>query len=103
MNAHNKTHFTHANINCALKDSSCDSPISKNLIVIRLASNASSSSTKVFKCPHKKNDSIFTQWFTLTQDHKGLSKLVMRLSAKFLPKKGKAQWVLKRGSDILTR
>ncbi|KAG5612205.1 hypothetical protein H5410_023486 [Solanum commersonii] len=27
MNAHNKTQFTHAKIKCALKDSSCDSPI----------------------------------------------------------------------------
>ncbi|KAG5610579.1 hypothetical protein H5410_021860 [Solanum commersonii] len=63
MGAHNKTHFTHAKINCALKDSSCDSQLSKNLKLTILASNASSSSTKVFKFPHTKNDSIFTQWF----------------------------------------
>ncbi|KAG5580646.1 hypothetical protein H5410_051273 [Solanum commersonii] len=37
MNAHNKTHFTHAKINCALKDSSCDSPLSKNLMFTILA------------------------------------------------------------------
>ena len=60
MNAHNKTHFTYAKINCALKDSSCDSPLSKMLKFTILASNASSSSTKVFKWPHTKNDSIFT-------------------------------------------
>ncbi|KAG5575810.1 hypothetical protein H5410_055944 [Solanum commersonii] len=60
-NAHNKTQFTYAKIKCALKDSSCNSPISKNLMLTILASNASSSSTKVFKCPHTKNDSIFTQ------------------------------------------
>ncbi|KAG5585535.1 hypothetical protein H5410_045969, partial [Solanum commersonii] len=65
MNAHNKTHFTHAKIKCALKDSGCDSPISKNLRLTILASNATSSSTKVFNCPHPKNDSIFTQWFTV--------------------------------------
>ncbi|KAG5585606.1 hypothetical protein H5410_046040 [Solanum commersonii] len=36
--------------------------------------------------------------FQLTQDQKGLLRLVMGLSAKFLPKKGKAQGVFKRGS-----
>ncbi|KAG5606422.1 hypothetical protein H5410_027914, partial [Solanum commersonii] len=60
MNAHNKTQLTHARINCALKDSSCGSPLSKMLKFIILASNASSSSTKVLKCPHDKDDSIFT-------------------------------------------
>ncbi|KAG5614835.1 hypothetical protein H5410_014659 [Solanum commersonii] len=45
MNAHNKTLFTHARINCALKDSSCDSPLSNILKFTILASNASSSST----------------------------------------------------------
>uniref|UniRef100_M1DMM3 Uncharacterized protein n=1 Tax=Solanum tuberosum TaxID=4113 RepID=M1DMM3_SOLTU len=56
MNAHNKTQFTHARINCALKDSNGDSTLSKVLKFTILASNASSSSTK-----H-------------TQDHKGLFK-----------------------------
>ena len=60
MNAHNKTQFTYAKIKSTLKDSSCDSPISKNLMLTILASNASSSSTKVLKFPHTKNDSIFT-------------------------------------------
>ncbi|KAG5631667.1 hypothetical protein H5410_003384, partial [Solanum commersonii] len=60
MNAHKKTQLIHARINCALKDSSCDSPLSNILKFIILASNASSSSTKVLKCPHTKNDSIFT-------------------------------------------
>ncbi|KAG5631650.1 hypothetical protein H5410_003367, partial [Solanum commersonii] len=31
MNAHKKTQLTHARINCAPKDSSCDSPLSKIL------------------------------------------------------------------------
>ena len=61
MNAHNKTQFTYAKIKCVLKVSSCDLPISTNLMLTILASNASSSSTIVFKCPHTKNDSIFTQ------------------------------------------
>ena len=60
MNAHNKTQLTHARINCALKGSSCDTPLPKILKFTILASNASSSSTKVLKCPHTKNNSIFT-------------------------------------------
>ena len=60
MNAHKKTQLTHARINCALKDSSCDSPLPKNLKLTILASNESSSSTKLLKCAHTKNDSIFT-------------------------------------------
>ncbi|KAG5630850.1 hypothetical protein H5410_002567 [Solanum commersonii] len=63
MKAHKKAQLTHAIIKCTLKDSSCDSPLPKNLKLTILVSNASSSSTKLFKCPHKKNDSIFTQWF----------------------------------------
>ncbi|KAG5580643.1 hypothetical protein H5410_051270 [Solanum commersonii] len=63
MNTHEKTQLIRARINCALKDSSCDSPLPKNLKLTILASNASSSSTKVFKYPYTKNDSIFTQWF----------------------------------------
>ncbi|KAG5619700.1 hypothetical protein H5410_004918 [Solanum commersonii] len=60
MNAHNKTQLTHARFNCSLKDSGFDSPLLKMLKFIILASNASSSSTKVLKCPHNKDDSIFT-------------------------------------------
>ncbi|KAG5600462.1 hypothetical protein H5410_031832 [Solanum commersonii] len=60
MNAHKKTQLTHARINCALKNSSCDSPLPKILNFTILVSHASSSSTKVLKCPHTKNDSIIT-------------------------------------------
>uniref|UniRef100_M1CYG8 Uncharacterized protein n=1 Tax=Solanum tuberosum TaxID=4113 RepID=M1CYG8_SOLTU len=60
MNEHNKTQLTHAKINCALKDSRFDSPLSKILKFTILASNASSRSTKVLKNPHDKDDSIFT-------------------------------------------
>ncbi|KAG5590042.1 hypothetical protein H5410_040556 [Solanum commersonii] len=60
MNAHNKTQLTYARINCALKDSSCDLPLSKMLKFTILASNASSSSTKVLKSTENKDDSIFT-------------------------------------------
>ncbi|KAG5606681.1 hypothetical protein H5410_028173 [Solanum commersonii] len=81
MNVHNKTQLTHARINCILKDSSCDTPLSKILKLTILTSDASSSSSNIFKCPHTKNDSIFThnglpifsnqQLFQLTQDQKG--------------------------------
>uniref|UniRef100_M1DKN9 Uncharacterized protein n=1 Tax=Solanum tuberosum TaxID=4113 RepID=M1DKN9_SOLTU len=64
MNAHNKAQLTHEMINCALKGSNCDSPLSKMLKFTILASNASSSSTK------------------LTQHHKGLFKACNRLSVK---------------------
>ncbi|KAG5620007.1 hypothetical protein H5410_005225, partial [Solanum commersonii] len=60
MNIHNKAQLTYARINCILKGSSCHTPLSKILKLTILASNASSSSTKVFKCPHTKNDYIFT-------------------------------------------
>ncbi|KAG5595620.1 hypothetical protein H5410_036852 [Solanum commersonii] len=55
-----KTQFAHKKVKYALKVSSCDTPLSKILNLTILASNASSNSTKVFKCPHTKNDSIFT-------------------------------------------
>ncbi|KAG5606010.1 hypothetical protein H5410_027502 [Solanum commersonii] len=55
-----KAQITHAKIKCALKVSSCDTPLSKNLKLIILASIASSSSTKEIKYPYTKNDSIFT-------------------------------------------
>ena len=54
MNAHNKTQFTYAKIKCALKDSSCDTPLPKILMLAILATCASSSSTKVLKCPYTK-------------------------------------------------
>ncbi|KAG5599569.1 hypothetical protein H5410_030939, partial [Solanum commersonii] len=57
MNAHNKTQFTYTMIKCALKDSSCDSPISKNVMLTILASNASSRSTK-FKA--SESDTMLT-------------------------------------------
>ena len=65
MNAHNKTQLTHARINCSLRGSSYDLPLPKILKFTILASNACSSPTKVFKCPHRNNDSIFTQWFII--------------------------------------
>ncbi|KAG5585783.1 hypothetical protein H5410_046217, partial [Solanum commersonii] len=53
MNAHNKTQFTYARITCVLKDSNCDTPLPKILILAILVTCASSSSTKVSKCPHE--------------------------------------------------
>ncbi|KAG5631990.1 hypothetical protein H5410_003707, partial [Solanum commersonii] len=82
MNVHNKTQFTQARINFVPKDSSCDTLLPKILKLAILASNASSSSIKVFECPHTKNDSISTykglpifsnpHLFQLTQDKKVL-------------------------------
>ncbi|KAG5631590.1 hypothetical protein H5410_003307, partial [Solanum commersonii] len=60
VNTHQKSQLTQARINFAFKVSTCESPLSKNLELTILSSNASSSSTKEIKCPHKKNDSIFT-------------------------------------------
>ena len=60
MNVHNKTQFAYGRINCVLNDSCCDTTLPKILKLAILASNASSSSTKVLKFPHIKNDSIFT-------------------------------------------
>ena len=65
MNAH-KIQHTHARINCPLKDSNCDSPLSKILKFIILGSNASSISTKVLKCPHTK---MTPQSHTLVQQY----------------------------------
>ncbi|KAG5590538.1 hypothetical protein H5410_041052, partial [Solanum commersonii] len=47
MNAHNKTQFIYARINCVLKDSICGTPSPKILMLAILATCASSSSTKV--------------------------------------------------------
>ncbi|KAG5596033.1 hypothetical protein H5410_037265 [Solanum commersonii] len=55
-----KTQFTYARINCVLKDSSCDTPLPKILLLAILATCASQAQQKVSKCPHMKNDSIFT-------------------------------------------
>ncbi|KAG5631639.1 hypothetical protein H5410_003356 [Solanum commersonii] len=54
------THDSIMNANIRLNLLICDTLLSKNLKLTILASNASSSSTKVFKCPHTKNDSILT-------------------------------------------
>ncbi|KAG5580112.1 hypothetical protein H5410_050739, partial [Solanum commersonii] len=76
MNVLNKTQFTHARINCVLKESSCDKPLPKILILAILVSNASSSSTKVF--PYFP----VNIWFSSLKITKVFSRLVMGLSAK---------------------
>ncbi|KAG5571229.1 hypothetical protein H5410_060995 [Solanum commersonii] len=76
IKAHNKTQFTYSKIKCSLKESSCVSPISKNLMLTILASNASSSSIKVFKCPHRRTHSIFTQWFNHLKFWKQMQRLL---------------------------
>ncbi|KAG5610209.1 hypothetical protein H5410_021490, partial [Solanum commersonii] len=97
MNAQKKTQLTHARINCALKDSSCDPPLSKALKLTILSSNASSSSTKIrnqnatltltkmntmHDFTHKLPLFSNQQLFQLTQDQKGLFKACNGLSAK---------------------
>ncbi|KAG5580178.1 hypothetical protein H5410_050805 [Solanum commersonii] len=76
MNVHNKTQLTHARINCILKDSSCDTPLSKILKLIILASNASSISTMV--CPYFPINNCFSS----LKIKNVFSRLVMGLSAK---------------------
>ncbi|KAG5631838.1 hypothetical protein H5410_003555 [Solanum commersonii] len=46
--AHNKTQFVYARINCVLKDSSCDTPLPKILMLAILATCEISSSTKKY-------------------------------------------------------
>ncbi|KAG5571376.1 hypothetical protein H5410_061142 [Solanum commersonii] len=46
MSAHNKTQFTYARINYVLKDSSCDTPLPKILMLTNLATCASSTQPK---------------------------------------------------------
>ncbi|KAG5614637.1 hypothetical protein H5410_014461 [Solanum commersonii] len=46
MNIHNKIQITYAQINCVLKDSSCDTPLTEILVLAILATCESSSSTK---------------------------------------------------------
>ncbi|KAG5600073.1 hypothetical protein H5410_031443, partial [Solanum commersonii] len=81
MNAHNKTQFTYARITCVLKDSNCDTPLPKILVLAILATCASSSSTKNQESDTtlilKKRNTIH-----LTQDKRVFLRLVMGLSAK---------------------
>ncbi|KAG5585675.1 hypothetical protein H5410_046109 [Solanum commersonii] len=63
MNAHNKTHFTHAKINCALKDSSCESPLSKNLFFTILALNTTSKSNATLTLTRMNTIHNFTHRF----------------------------------------
>lgn len=57
MNIHNKTHATYARINLVLKDSSCDTPLPKTLMLTILGTNAISNLTTI--SDHTKDDSIF--------------------------------------------
>ncbi|KAG5630958.1 hypothetical protein H5410_002675, partial [Solanum commersonii] len=88
MNAHNKTQFTYARINCVLKDSSCDTPLPKIFMLAIHATCPSSSLTKRIKYnTHTKKKGTQCMFspiclplfynrssVRLTQDHKGLSK-----------------------------
>ncbi|KAG5600141.1 hypothetical protein H5410_031511, partial [Solanum commersonii] len=87
MNIRNKTQITHEKINCALKDSICDTPIPEILMLAILATCASSSSTKRIRCnAHTKKKGTQCMFSPIglplfsdrssarfTQDQKGLS------------------------------
>ncbi|KAG5631248.1 hypothetical protein H5410_002965 [Solanum commersonii] len=83
MNVHNKSQLTHARINCALKDSNCDSPLSKMLKFTIPASTAIPEShttltlTKMNTCMTSPIGlPLFSNQhsFQLNQDQKGLFK-----------------------------
>ena len=60
MNIQNKIQITYALINCILKDLSCDTPLPDILVLAILLLLQVQARQKVSKCPHMKNDSIFT-------------------------------------------
>ncbi|KAG5590087.1 hypothetical protein H5410_040601, partial [Solanum commersonii] len=82
MNAHNKTQFTYARITCLLKYSNCDTPLPKILMLAILATCASSSSTKVSKCPHVCPYFPVDFRFGILKIKKVFLRFVMRMSAK---------------------
>ncbi|KAG5599467.1 hypothetical protein H5410_030837 [Solanum commersonii] len=82
MNAYNKTQFTYARITCVLNNSNCDTPLPKILMLAILATCASSSSTKVSKCPHVCPYFPIDFRFGLLKIKKSLSKACNGLSAK---------------------
>ncbi|KAG5585719.1 hypothetical protein H5410_046153, partial [Solanum commersonii] len=90
MNAHNKTQFTYARITCVLKDSNCDTPLTKISCSQYLLLVQESDTTLTLK---KRNTMhVFTHRFALifqltfdpaySKSKKVFLKLVMRLSVK---------------------
>lgn len=57
-------------INCALNVLNCDLKLSRVLNLTILGSNTSSRSTKVFRWPHNKTDSIYSKNFSIIQSPK---------------------------------
>ncbi|KAG5619774.1 hypothetical protein H5410_004992, partial [Solanum commersonii] len=83
MNAYNKTQFTYAMINCVLKDSSCDTPLPKILMLAILATCASSRIRCNAHNKKEEHNACFTHIFALifqstsirlAQHQKGVSK-----------------------------
>ncbi|KAG5595816.1 hypothetical protein H5410_037048, partial [Solanum commersonii] len=90
MSAQNKTQFTYARINCVIKDSSCDTPLPKILMLTIIGTCASSSSTKsqeldaTFSLKKRETQCMFSPIglplfsnrlsIRLTQDQKDISK-----------------------------
>ncbi|KAG5610484.1 hypothetical protein H5410_021765, partial [Solanum commersonii] len=91
MNAHNKTQFTDAKIKCELKGSSTYSPISKNLMLTILASNAILESDATLTLKKDENNACFHPYvcpyfpidicFSFLKIKKVFSRLAMGLSA----------------------
>ncbi|KAG5605077.1 hypothetical protein H5410_026569, partial [Solanum commersonii] len=98
MSAHNKTQFTYPKINCVLKDSSCDTPLPKILMLAILATCASSrliNSRSEIRCnahTQKEEQCMFSPiglplfsnrfFIRFTPVKKGLSKACKGMSAK---------------------
>ncbi|KAG5630079.1 hypothetical protein H5410_001796, partial [Solanum commersonii] len=96
MNIYNKSQSTYAKFNHVVKDSSCDTPLPKILIIAILATCENSSSTKRIICnAHTKKRNtihVFTHRFVLifqstfelaySRSKKVFSRLIMGLSAK---------------------
>ncbi|KAG5577253.1 hypothetical protein H5410_057387, partial [Solanum commersonii] len=91
MNAHNKIQFTYARINCVLKDSNCDTPSPKILMLAIVATCANQESDTTLTLKKRNTMHVFTHRFALifqlTFDpsysrSKGLSKSCNGLSAK---------------------
>ncbi|KAG5631019.1 hypothetical protein H5410_002736, partial [Solanum commersonii] len=88
MNAHNKTQFNYARISCVLKDSSCDTPSPKILILAILATriryNTHTHKEEHNACFHLLDCPYFTidLQFGLLKNTKVFLRLVVGVSTK---------------------
>ncbi|KAG5619680.1 hypothetical protein H5410_004898 [Solanum commersonii] len=79
MNIHNKTQITHLKINCILKDSSCDTPLPKILMLAIFDTSANQELDATLTLKKRNTTDVFTHRLAnrssvwLTQDQQGLS------------------------------